>query len=213
MDYQTFDITLNKIQRCIITLKLSLSSEQPVCVSQFSYNSIELLDNDKAANINKLCDKGNLFLSESKTKIDEYLKLYDDILSLESELFNGNTNSGLSTILSQLKYLKEKKTKLQSFVSQIKNYSSYTTCTQDNIHTELTTNAKNIIMKMTSPQWDGTFEQPRLYLLPYNEKDYDKMLTEVTKEISDLENKRDTLNASYTVSVKLSAKSQKLLGL
>lgn len=213
MDYQSFDITLNKIQRCLITLKASLSSEQPLCISQFSYNSIELLDNDKSANINKLCDKGNLFLSEYKTKIDDYLKLYDDVLSLESTLFNGNTNSGLSTILSQLKYLKEKKTKLQNFVSQIKNYSSYTTCTQDNIDTELTTNAKNTIMKMTSPQWDGTFEQPRLYLLPYSEKDYDKMLTEITKEISDLENKRDTLNASYTVSVKLSAKSQKLLGL
>lgn len=210
---QTFEVTLNKLQRCLETIKSSLTTEQLYNVFDFQYNGMELVNSDNVVVTDGLVTKGLEQLATAKLKTDDYFKLYDDLYRLESSLFNGNANSGMSLILSQIKYLKEMKTKVVSLNAQLKSYTSYTTCTKDNIRSKLDLLAQNTLVKKLAPQWNGTLDTTRIYMLTYDANDYETMLTQLTKQISDLENKRDKLNATFTVSVELSNRAQQLLGL
>jgi len=210
---KTFEITLNQAQRYLNTIKSSLSTEQLYTIIDFPYSAVELTEQDNTVNTSKLVDKALLYLSANKTKTDEYFGLYTDLFKLENVLFTGNTNSGLSAILSELKYLKEFKVKIQFLAAQLKNYASYTTCTNNDITDKLDLIAQNICVHKSSPQWDGTLTTPRVYLLTHDTNDYETMLTQITKQISELENKRDTLNTTCIMPIELSAKAQRLLGL
>lgn len=210
---QTFDLTLNKLQRCIETIKSSLLTEQVYNVFEFQCSGSELVSVDNTVSFAELQNKNLEQYAEAKKRTDEYLSLYDDLCKLESGLFNGNTNSGMSFVLSQIKYLKELKTKLMSLKSQIKIYASYTTCTKDNITDKLNLLAQNTLVTKLAPQWNGSFAPTRVYMFTYDDNEYDTKIVQVTKQISDLENKRDKLNATFTVPVELSLKAQKLLGM
>jgi hypothetical protein len=210
---QNFDVTLNKLQRCLETIKSSLTTEQLYNIFEFQYNGIELVNSDNVVVTDSLVAKGMEQLATAKLKTDDYFKLYDDLYRLESSLFNGNANSGMSLILSQIKYLKEMKTKVASLNGQLKNYASYTTCTKDTIAPKLNMLAQNTLVKKLAPQWNGTLDTTRIYMLTYDTNDYETKLTQLTKQISDLENKRDKLNATFTVTVELSTRAQQLLGL
>jgi len=210
---QNFEVTLNKLQRCLETIKSSLSTEQLYNVLDFQYNGMELVNSENVIVTDELTKKGLQQLALGRLKTDEYFKLYDDLCRLESSLFNGNASSGMSLILSQIKYLKEKKTKITSLNSQLKGYAAYTTCTQDTISSKLNLLAQNTLVKKLAPQWNGTLDTTKIYMFVYDANDYETMLTQLTKEISDLENKRDKLNATFTVIVELSSRAQQLLGL
>lgn len=207
LETTTFDVTLNKLQRCLETIKASLNSEQSYNVLDFPYNSSELIVNDA------LKMRANEQIELGRKKAADYLQLYNDLYTLESSLFCGNAESGMSSILSQLKYLKEMKTKITSLNTQFKSYSSYTTCTKDNLSDKLDLLTQNARLKKASPQWDGSIDAPRIYLFTYDTTEYEKMMVDLTKKISELENKRDKLNATFTVTVALSDKSKQLLGL
>ena len=74
------------------------------------------------------------------------------------------------------------------------------------IHNKLTASKQ-------SPSWDGTLETLNLELYHISVSDLEKLIQQLRKQINDLEEQRDTLNATNSVSVELHKTTCNRLGL
>ena len=93
------------------------------------------------------------------------------------------------------------------------SYANNFSCETTNLKSNLESVRNSFDQMKIAPQWNGSYVTPKLYLVPYSEQDCIELIKNVTKEISDLEAKRDYINANCTVSVEISKKGQEVLGL
>jgi hypothetical protein len=208
---QSFDLSLNKLHRCIEELKKYLSSENPQILVDFQYSAVPLLTSFETVK-NDAVTK----LQTQRDILSEYYGLYDDLCVLETGLFNGNVSNGLSHVLTKTKYLSQKKALFERHKKTITIPNSYTTtlsCETTNLKSNLESLRNSFDQMKIAPQWNGSYVTPKLYLIPHSEQDYIELIKNVTKEITELEAKRDYINANCTASVVISKKGQEVLGL
>lgn len=208
------EFTLNKLHRSIDELRTYVTKTSVYSLTNFNYSPQEFVDPSTFEETKSRAEK---MLEAESTNLTGHYALFDDLATMESALFNANVESGLSAILSKIKYVTQKRKMVTDHKTQLsaalQNPYDNTYCTRDNLEQNFATVQASLNVTKSAPQWNGVYPAKRIYLALSSLDDYDSNIKTLTKQLAELEAKRDYLNATTSVSVPLSKKAVEVLGL
>ncbi|CAH6420998.1 Hypothetical protein KVN_LOCUS97 [uncultured virus] len=163
----------------------------------------------------------NKFLSICTTEEDLFLQINENIFQIRSEFFSRlqlkqdlnnlkltvyrkNTEIGLDKILSKMDYLMEMKNLYQNMLLQLKKDNFYNLDKMSSIF-------KNYNRKIENESNNSVSEN--ISVRVYEIEELHKNIKEICKNIEQLENERDKLNATTFIDIELSSVALETLGI
>jgi cell division septum initiation protein DivIVA len=184
---------LNRGQKYLTKLKKYIS-EFPL------KNAVYTTTNEKL--VNSGVEKMRILLNEMKTEYDNYLNekftLQKDLNVLKQSIFTANVNSSLSEILTEIEYCNFQINTLVKTSKEIHNI-------QLNDDTDISNTIERIRSSYVSNS--GYFSEPLVL-----STDLEQKIKNLRKQVNELENKRDKLNANTEVCIEVSQKCLEILG-
>jgi len=184
---------LNRGQKYLTKLKKYIS-ELPL------KNAVYTITNERLVNIS--VEKMRILLNDMKTDYDNYLNdkfsLQKDLNVLKQSIFTANVNSGLSEILTDIEYCNFQINTLVKISKEIHNI-------QLNDDTDISNTIER--MRTSYASHSGYFTEPLVL-----SNDLEEKIKNLRKQVNELENKRDKLNANTEVCIEVSQKCLEILG-
>ena len=152
--------------------------------------------------------------------IDEYLSRYRDLIKLKTFVSNKNAEIGLNEILAKLSNMHYEVRIYNGILAELEN-PSYG-MQNENEDTVYSAKALNQIFDnskheydtiVAAPQFDGLLKTKSTYFTVYSVDQVKEILDNLTRDKTELEKKRDSLNLETTIEVQLSEATVKLCGL
>jgi hypothetical protein len=187
-------LSLNRLHK----YKTTLEKELPYStVSLQRFYTVSLTDES-----NHSVRVATKFFEEQEKQLQRYTNLSNDLAILKTLLFRANVESGLNDVLNQLPSVKS----VLKCVKQWKNQFSLFDNSNPTYGVNSVTATRLDELKRGSS--DG-----RVNLELITESEIQKRVIELNKQIRELEDKQDKINAEYTVEVELTNDTKEVLGL
>lgn len=138
-------------------------------------------------------------LIQMKAEFNNHWIFDEDKRKLKNAIFRENMKCGLYDVLTEIEALNSKKEILKQMISTV----LYHTIKQESVP-----NSLKRVKEMTD-----TVSEVELAVEVFDKTDIENMITEISKKINTLEERKDVLNASNTISVELRPETVKMLGL
>lgn len=215
-DFKEYEFNLVKAQKFLDKLKANVPSTSTAnqsigrgrrIVSQSSTKVVVNFNNlvETSTNEQKVFELFNKNTQNSNNELQSKLNVLRDLKNLKEHIYTTNAKIGLSQVLTQIDLLTEER----KLYEDIKNRCQSVNYTKDNLQDIL--NNYNKSKETPTNEFNDTLLSVQFKL--YSDSDLEDTIVKYTQELTKLEDKRDTLNATTKVKFTFSRDSCKILGI
>ena len=210
--YSTKNLSFNLIKAQKIFKNMKTMLPKMTENKKLNNEKITINDINKQSDISETTNKIKTKFDEKISNFVSYFSFETDMLALKNLIYHTNGEIKMDTLLSRIDFLKALKTHYES----LKINLSYNTYKIKHVNQfdekDITFLIEEDKKKDTSLSLRNTNVQP-VDLSYYTTEQLSTLCNSISKEINELENKRDMLNATTIVNISLTKSTIKLLGL